>query len=103
MQDSLPKLSCDLVAIEPAGRPDRPSLVEEPTLNGICMTTQRRAVIEMMQNAGEHLDATRFVNLRDDANHIDRATVYRMIELPKTFAADRRTRPDAPAGRKRFL
>ncbi len=48
------------------------------------MTAQRRAVIEVIQTANEHLDAAALLDLaRNREPGIDRATVYRTIELLK--------------------
>jgi len=48
------------------------------------MTAQRRAVVEVIQEAKEHLDADSLLELaRKRQPHIDRATVYRTIELLK--------------------
>ena len=48
------------------------------------MTAQRRAVIEVIQTASEHLDAATLLDLaRKREPGIDRATVYRTIELLK--------------------
>lgn len=63
---------------------DRRVLAEELASKGVRMTAQRRAVIEAIQTAPEHLDAESLLSLakRSTAN-IDRATVYRTIELLK--------------------
>src|SRR5580658_7532944 len=48
------------------------------------MTAQRRAVIEVIQSAHDHLDAATLLDLaRQREPSIDRATVYRTIELLK--------------------
>jgi len=58
--------------------------MDELTSKGVRMTAQRRALIEVIQGAEQHLDA---VSLLEQARHrgpnIDRATVYRTIELLK--------------------
>lgn len=63
---------------------DRRVLAEELASKGVRMTAQRRAVIEAIQTAPGHLDAESLLSLakRSTAN-IDRATVYRTIELLK--------------------
>lgn len=63
---------------------DRRALLDELTSKGVRMTVQRRAVIEVIQSAREHLDATTLLDLaRKREPNIDRATVYRTIELLK--------------------
>ena len=48
------------------------------------MTAQRRAVIEVIQEAKQHLDADSLLELaRKRQPNIDRATVYRTIDLLK--------------------
>jgi Fur family transcriptional regulator, ferric uptake regulator len=50
------------------------------------MTAQRRALIEVIQGSNEHLDAASLLYLaRKRGPNIDRATVYRTIELLKKF------------------
>jgi Fur family transcriptional regulator, ferric uptake regulator len=50
------------------------------------MTAQRRALIEVIQGSNEHLDAASLLYLaRKREPNIDRATVYRTIELLKKF------------------
>lgn len=66
--------------------PDRRSLLEELTSKGVRMTTQRRVLIETMQEAKEHLDVSSLLALaRKREPGIDRATVYRTIEKLKKF------------------
>ena len=63
---------------------DRRLLMEEVSSKGVRMTAQRRAVIEVIQGAEEHLDAAALLDLaRKREPGIDRATVYRTIELLK--------------------
>ena len=51
---------------------------------GIRLTAQRRALIETIQDATSHLDAASLLELaRKRDPNIDRATVYRTIELLK--------------------
>src|SRR5450759_2023637 len=63
---------------------ERRSLLRELTLRGIRITGQRKILIETIQEADHHLDAASLLDLarrRDDG--INRATVYRTIELLK--------------------
>jgi Fur family ferric uptake transcriptional regulator len=63
---------------------ERRDLVEELGSKGIRITGQRRAVIEVIQDAREHLDAGLLLELaRKRHPKIDRATVYRTIDLLK--------------------
>jgi Fur family transcriptional regulator, ferric uptake regulator len=59
-------------------------LLNEVASRGVRLTAQRRALIETIQQAAGHLDAA---GLLDEARkrdpQIDRATVYRTIELLK--------------------
>ncbi len=53
---------------------------------GVRITPQRRALIEVIQGASRHLDAAGLLALaRAREPGIDRATVYRTIELLKRF------------------
>jgi Fur family ferric uptake transcriptional regulator len=62
----------------------RHNLLNEAEAQGIRMTAQRRALIETIQEATSHLDAAGLLNLaRKRDPKIDRATVYRTIELLK--------------------
>ena len=62
----------------------RRSLIDELAGKGIRMTAQRRAVIEVIQEAKEHLDAEALLErARERHPNIDRATVYRTIDLLK--------------------
>ena len=47
--------SCDSVAGRIEG--GRQSLIDELTLRGVRLTTQRRVIVETIQDANEHLDA----------------------------------------------
>jgi Fur family ferric uptake transcriptional regulator len=63
---------------------ERRSLMDEVSSKGIRLTAQRRAVIGVIQDAREHLDADTLLDLaRKREPNIDRATVYRTIELFK--------------------
>ncbi|HWB83232.1 MAG TPA: Fur family transcriptional regulator [Bryobacteraceae bacterium] len=62
----------------------RRALLEELGSKGIRMTTQRRAVVEVIQDAKVHLDADSLLELaRKRQPGLNRATVYRTIELLK--------------------
>jgi Fur family ferric uptake transcriptional regulator len=64
--------------------PERPLLLDELVSRGLRLTAQRRALIEIIQNAQTHLDAGGLLELaRQREPNIDRATVYRTIELLK--------------------
>jgi Fur family transcriptional regulator, ferric uptake regulator len=62
----------------------RCQLLSEVEARGIRLTAQRRALIETIQEATTHLDAASLLQLARERNpHINRATVYRTIELLK--------------------
>lgn len=62
----------------------RRALLDELSDRGIRITPQRRAVIEVIQEAQEHLDAGSLLELsRKRHPKIDRATIYRTIDLLK--------------------
>ena len=62
----------------------RYDLLSEVEAQGIRLTAQRRALIETIQEATSHLDAASLLKLaRKRDPNIDRATVYRTIELLK--------------------
>ena len=59
-------------------------MLDELASKGVRLTAQRRAVIEVIQEARDHLDAGSLLELaRKREPNIDRATVYRTIELLK--------------------
>lgn len=63
---------------------ERRALLDELVSKGIRLTSQRRALIEIIQNASEHLDAGSLLELaRKREPNIDRATVYRTLDLLK--------------------
>jgi len=65
---------------------ERRSLLDELAAKGVRLTSQRRILIEIIQNADQHLDAASLLELaRRSEPNIDRATVYRTIELLKRF------------------
>ncbi|HTS69715.1 MAG TPA: Fur family transcriptional regulator [Terriglobia bacterium] len=60
------------------------NLIRQVASQGFRLTRQRRVLIETLQESGEHLDAAKLLELareRDPA--IDRATVYRTLEILK--------------------
>ena len=63
---------------------ERRSLLQELTLRGLRITQQRKILIETIQDASSHLDAaTLLVLARQRDRTINRATVYRTLELLK--------------------
>lgn len=70
----------------PRPRLERRGLLEELAAKGVRLTAQRRALIEVIQEATQHLDADALLQLaRQKTPGVDRATVYRTIELLKRF------------------
>jgi Fur family transcriptional regulator, ferric uptake regulator len=64
--------------------PQRFQLLSEVDSRGVRLTAQRRALIEVIQEATTHLDAASLLELaRKRDPNINRATVYRTIELLK--------------------
>lgn len=62
----------------------RRSLMQELVAQGVRITAQRRALIETIQEAEGHIDApTLLAMARKRDSSIDRATVYRTIDLLK--------------------
>jgi Fur family transcriptional regulator, ferric uptake regulator len=62
----------------------RHNLMTEVEARGVRLTAQRRALIETIQEATSHLDASSLLDLaRKRDPHINRATAYRTIELLK--------------------
>ena len=60
----------------------RYELLNEVESKGVRLTAQRRALIETIQEATSHLDAASLLEMaRRRDSRIDRATVYRTIEL----------------------
>ncbi len=65
---------------------ERRSLLNELTTKGVRITAKRRALLEIIQNATEHLDAAAILEEAQKREpNIDRATVYRTIDLLKKF------------------
>lgn len=63
---------------------DRKALQETLRGRGVRMTAQRRILIGIIQSAEQHLDAARLLELaRQKDASMDRATVYRTLELLK--------------------
>jgi Fur family ferric uptake transcriptional regulator len=63
---------------------ERRSLLDAVQARGIRLTAQRRVLVEIIQNAAGHLDAATLLALaRQRDVRIDRATVYRTIDLLK--------------------
>ena len=59
-------------------------LLNQVEARGVRLTAQRRALIEAIQEATTHLDAASLLKQARERNpNIDRATVYRTIELLK--------------------
>jgi Fur family transcriptional regulator, ferric uptake regulator len=62
----------------------RCDLLNEVEARGVRLTAQRRALIETIQSADSHLDAAALLTrARQRDPNIDRATVYRTLELLK--------------------
>jgi Fur family ferric uptake transcriptional regulator len=62
----------------------RRSLMEDLRSRRVRITSQRRALIETIQEAGNHLDAaTLLEHARQRDARVDRATVYRTLDLLK--------------------
>jgi Fur family ferric uptake transcriptional regulator len=62
----------------------RRSLLHELSAKGVRITAQRKVLIEIIQEAKEHLDASALLELaRKRDAQIDRATVYRTLDLLK--------------------
>lgn len=63
---------------------ERRSLLQELTLRGVRITGQRRILLETIQESDRHLDAATLLMLAQKRDRqINRATVYRTIELLK--------------------
>jgi Fur family transcriptional regulator, ferric uptake regulator len=63
---------------------ERRDILDELASKGVRLTAQRRALVETIQAANRHLDADSLLELaRAREPKIDRATVYRTIELLK--------------------
>ena len=63
---------------------ERRSLLDELAAKGIRLTSQRRVLIEIIQKADRHLDAATLLSLaKEQDSGVDRATVYRTLDLLK--------------------
>jgi Fur family ferric uptake transcriptional regulator len=78
---------CDRVATEEDSQScpyERRCLLDELAAKGVRLTAQRRVLVEIIQKAEQHLDAASLLELaRRREPNIDRATVYRTLELLK--------------------
>jgi Fur family transcriptional regulator, ferric uptake regulator len=64
-------------------QPRRP-LIEEFVARGLRLTNQRRVLLEIMDAADDHLDASSLLHqARERDASVDRATVYRTLDLLK--------------------
>jgi len=62
----------------------RRSLLQEMAALGVRITAQRRTLVEIIQEAEGHMDAATLLERANKRNsQIDRATVYRTLELLK--------------------
>lgn len=62
----------------------RPSLMKELAARGIRITSQRRLLVEIIQDSPRHLDAATLLEMAQRrVPGIDRATVYRTLALLK--------------------
>ena len=62
----------------------RNPLLKQVAASGVRLTRQRRALIEALQNADQHVDAAALLELaRQRDPQIDRATVYRTLDILK--------------------
>jgi Fur family transcriptional regulator, ferric uptake regulator len=60
------------------------TLVEKFSARGLRLTAQRRVLLEIIESANEHLDAASLLKkARERDADIDRATVYRTLEVLK--------------------
>lgn len=65
----------------------RPALLQELASRRIRLTSQRRLLIDVIQNADRHLDAAALLEVaRQHDQGINRATVYRTLALLKKLA-----------------
>lgn len=63
---------------------ERVGLIEEFAAKGFRLTAQRRVLLEIIQSTEEHLDAASLLRLASERDTgVDRATVYRTLELLK--------------------
>lgn len=63
---------------------DRRALLQELRSRGVRLTAQRRALVEAIQEATEHLDVNGLLErARERGVEVDRATVYRTVDMLK--------------------
>ncbi len=62
--------------------PSRP-LGERLAARGVRLTSRRRALLKILEEADQHLDAAALLKVAQQQMEIDRATVYRSLELFK--------------------
>jgi Fur family ferric uptake transcriptional regulator len=63
---------------------ERRSLLDELMSKGVRLTAQRRILVEIIQNATNHLDVAALLKeAQKRESSIDRATVYRTVDLLK--------------------
>ncbi|MBC7927085.1 MAG: transcriptional repressor [Bryobacteraceae bacterium] len=76
-----------------------PSMLEELRRKGVRITTQRRAVLEIVAAATKHCDAATLLrHARQLHAGIDRATVYRTLDLLKKHGLLNDRDCEAPEG-----
>lgn len=64
--------------------PDKNSILDEISARGLRLTSQRKAIVETIQQSRQHLDAETLLQLARKRNPgINRATVYRTLGLLK--------------------
>jgi Fur family ferric uptake transcriptional regulator len=65
---------------------ERTSLMKQLVARGVRMTSQRRVLVQIIQDSPRHLDAAALLRLAKKQDpDIDRATVYRTISLLKSL------------------
>jgi Fur family ferric uptake transcriptional regulator len=64
-------------------RKRRHSLAERLEARGIRLTERRRVLLDILENSQHHLDAAALLDVAKKTMKIDRATVYRTLELLK--------------------
>jgi Fur family transcriptional regulator, ferric uptake regulator len=67
--------------------PIRSKLVQRLAAEGVRLTSQRKMLVEIIQNSSEHLDAAGLLSLaKKRDSHVHRATVYRTLDLLKRLS-----------------
>lgn len=70
----------------PSEATESQSLLGELVAKGVRMTSQRRALVQTIQESTTHLDAAALLErAREHEPNLNRATVYRTLELLKKF------------------